>query len=204
MPTQKLTPEILTAAILGMEVQKEKLDAKIAELRSLLTGGSAETAATPEPSRKSKRRKMSAAGRKAIAEAQRKRWAASKKAAELPVPEAAPKPKRKLSAAGRKAIIVATKKRWESFHKAEKPAPAKKKMSPARKAALLANLAKARAARAAKRGAAAKPKSVATKQTAAEKLAKKSALVMKAAVKKSAAKGTAPAAAQSVTETGGQ
>jgi hypothetical protein len=55
---------------------------------------------------------MSAAGRKAIAEAQRKRWAASKKAAEGPAPEVASKPKRKLSAAGRKAIIAATKKRW--------------------------------------------------------------------------------------------
>ena len=203
MPTQKLTPEILTAAILGMEAQKEKLDAKIAELRGWLTGGPTEPTAAAEPATP-KRRRMSAAARKRIGDAQRKRWAASKKATEPPAPAAAPKPKRKLSAAGRKAIIAATKKRWEAFHKAEKPAPAKKKMSPASKAALLANLAKARAARAAKRGAAAKPKSVATKQAAAEKPAKKSALVKKAAVKKSAAKGTAPAAAQSVTETGCQ
>jgi hypothetical protein len=60
----------------------------------------------------------------------------------------------KLSAAGRAAIVAATKKRWEAVHKAQKAAvkaPAKKKMSPARKAALVANLAKARAARAAKR-----------------------------------------------------
>ncbi len=46
-------------------------------------------------------------------------------------------------------------KRWAAVHKAEKTAPkkapAKKRMSPARKAALVANLAKARAARAAKR-----------------------------------------------------
>jgi hypothetical protein len=32
MPTPKLTAEIVNAAILGMEAQKEKLDAKIAEL----------------------------------------------------------------------------------------------------------------------------------------------------------------------------
>ena len=74
MPTLKLTTEIVNAAILGMEAQREKLDAKIAELRGWLTGGSAEPAAAAEPAKR-KRRRMSAAGRKAIAEAQRKRWA---------------------------------------------------------------------------------------------------------------------------------
>ena len=110
MPT-KLTHEIITAAIEGFEAQKTRIDAQIAELRAVLTGGSTEPAAMPEPPKR-KRRKMSAAGRKAIAEAQRKRWAASKKAAEPSAPEAAPKPKRRLSAAGRRAIIAATKKRW--------------------------------------------------------------------------------------------
>jgi hypothetical protein len=67
------------------------------------------------------------------------------------------KPKRKMSAVARKRIALAQKKRWAAFHKAEEPAPApkkavaKRKLSPARKAALLANLAKARAAKAAKR-----------------------------------------------------
>lgn len=106
----KLTHEIITAAIEGFETQKKRIDDQIAELRTLLAGGSSEPAA-PAP-QKQKRRKMSAAGRKAIAEAQRKRWAASKKAAEGSAPEVASKPKRKLSAAGRKAIIAATKKRW--------------------------------------------------------------------------------------------
>jgi hypothetical protein len=50
---------------------------------------------------------MSAAARARIGEAQRKRWAASKKASEPVL-----KPKRRLSATGRKAIIAATKKRW--------------------------------------------------------------------------------------------
>ena len=67
------------------------------------------------------------------------------------------KPKRQMSAVARKRIALAQKKRWAAFHQAEKPAPAPKKvvvrrrLSPARKAALLANLAKARAAKAAKR-----------------------------------------------------
>ena len=153
MPPHKLTPEIITAAILGFQEQRRQIDTKIAELRAWLTGGPSEPAAAEEPATAKKRRKMSAAARKRIGDAQRKRWAASKKAAEPSVPEAAPKPKRELSAAGRKAIIAATKKRWDAV-RAAKPAPAKRKMSPARKAALVANLAKARAARAAKRGAA--------------------------------------------------
>ena len=53
---------------------------------------------------------MSAAGRQAIAEAQRKRWAALKDESAAPKP--AKKPKRKLSAAGRAAIVAALKKRW--------------------------------------------------------------------------------------------
>jgi len=110
MPTPKLTNEIITAAIEGFEAQKTRIDGQIAELRALLTGGPAESAAAPEAT-KHRRRKMSAAGRKAIAEAQRKRWAA-KKAADGAAPEAVSKPKRRLSAAGRKAIIAATKKRW--------------------------------------------------------------------------------------------
>ncbi len=107
MPT-KLTPEIITAAILGFEEQKRHIDVKIAELRGMLDGGRPEpTAASESPMRE--RRKMSAAARARIAEAQRKRWAASRKTS---TPEAAAKPKRKLSAAGRRAIIAATKKRW--------------------------------------------------------------------------------------------
>jgi hypothetical protein len=62
-----------------------------------------------------------------------------------------------MSAAAKKRIAAAQKARWKKFHAEQKPAtgksaPApKKKMSPGRKAALSANLAKARAARAAKR-----------------------------------------------------
>jgi hypothetical protein len=168
----KLTNEIITAAIEGYESQKTRIDQQIAELRSLLTGGPDEIAATPGPAKR-KRRKMSAAGRKAIAEAQRKRWADSKKPAEPSAPEAPPKPKRKLSAAGKAAIVAATKRRWEAVRaaKAQQEKAATKK--PAKKAAV-------------------------------KKVAKKSPPVKKVAVKKSAAKKTAPAAAQSVTETGGQ
>ena len=110
MPT-KLTPEIIIAAILGFEEQKGRIDAKIAELRAGLSGGSAEPA-SPLAAPNRKRRKMSVAARARIAEAQRKRWAAFKKTSQPSTPEAAPKPKRRLSTAGRRAIIAATKKHW--------------------------------------------------------------------------------------------
>ena len=57
-----------------------------------------------------KKRGMSAAGRKAIAEAQRKRWAAAKTEAPKTVKRA--KKRRVLSAAGKAAIVAALKKRW--------------------------------------------------------------------------------------------
>jgi hypothetical protein len=66
----------------------------------------------------------------------------------------AAKPKRQLSAAGKKAIQAALKKRWAAFHAQGGKAiakPARKAMSPAAKARLAANLAKARAAKADKR-----------------------------------------------------
>jgi hypothetical protein len=110
----RLTQEIIDAAIEGFESQKKRIDAQIAELRGLSNGNAPEHAAAPP-----KKRGMSAAGRKAIGEAQRKRWALAK--GEAVVAQPAKKAKRKLSAAGRAAIIAATKKRW-----ADKRAEAKK------------------------------------------------------------------------------
>jgi hypothetical protein len=134
MPT-KLTPEIISAAILGFEEQKRHIDANIAELRAILSGDSAESTVKPEPT-KHKRRKVSAAGRARIAEAQRKRWAESKAASQPSAPEVTPKPKRRLSEAGRKAIVAATKKRWGALKraKAAKPQQAAPKEAAVKKA----------------------------------------------------------------------
>ena len=80
----KLTPEIANAAIAGFENQ-------IAQLRQFIDGGPAmapevtvaerkllksQTAAPVTPIAKPKRRQMSAAARKRIGDATRKRWAA--------------------------------------------------------------------------------------------------------------------------------
>ena len=73
MAIPKLTNEIIDAAILGFAEQKRRIDAQIAELQGMRTDGSHSAVVSTQL-----RRKMSAAGRKAIAEAQRKRWAALK------------------------------------------------------------------------------------------------------------------------------
>src|ERR1019366_6060229 len=101
MPTQQLTAEIITAAIEGFEFQKRRIDDQIAELRALLPGGPAESAATPEaPTRK--RKKFSAASRRKMAMAQKARWAKIRGESESPAPATPvpPKPKRRISKEG--------------------------------------------------------------------------------------------------------
>ena len=118
MAIPKLTNEIIDAAILGFEEQKRKLDSQIADLRALRAGT---MPASEEPAGRP-RRKMSAAGRKAIAEAQRKRWAASKGQTVDKTPAAPPKKKRVLSAAGKAAIVAALRRRWAAKKSAAKAA----------------------------------------------------------------------------------
>ena len=114
---RKLTPDILQAALIGLEAQRHRLDGQISEVRQLLGSNSrsAVPAATPEtPSQR--KRTMSAAARARIAAAQRKRWAETKAAS---APEKVVR-KRKLSAAGRKAIVDAAKRRWAALREARK------------------------------------------------------------------------------------
>jgi hypothetical protein len=98
-----LKPEILNAALIGFEEQKKRIDDQIAEIRQMLAGRPNKPVTTSEPPRQ-KERKLSAAARKRIGDAQRKRWAESKGQSGSPSSPATAKPKRKLSAAGRKAI----------------------------------------------------------------------------------------------------
>jgi hypothetical protein len=131
MPTPKLNAEIIAAAIEGFESQKRRIDTQIVELRTMLSGGRSEGTVAPEaPTRK---RKVSAAARRRMAEGQKKRWAAIKAESQKPEPAARPepaKPKRKISAAARRAISEATKRRW-----ALKRAEAAKEQSAGAKAA---------------------------------------------------------------------
>jgi|SRR5215471_2256827 len=109
MPTANLTADIIHAAIEGFESQKRRIDAQIAELRQLLKGDRTESSVAADSAQP--KRRMSAAGRKRIAAAQRARWAKLRADAGG---SQKPGPKRKLSAAGRKAISEAAKKRWAS------------------------------------------------------------------------------------------
>jgi hypothetical protein len=131
MPTQELAAEIIHAAIEGFESHKRRIDSQIDELCQLLNPGGAETGA--ESGTPARKRKISAAGRRRMAAAQKARWAKIRGEAEPTSSRAAPKParqKRKLSAAGRKAISEATKRRW-----AAKRAEAQSKPIVAKKAA---------------------------------------------------------------------
>ena len=112
----KRNDEIIQAAIEGFEARKQQINHRIAELRGMLSGASAES---PSASPANGRRTMSPAARKRIADAMRKRWAAVKKGAAPKAPAPAPKrAKRHLSPEGRRRIIEATKKRWAAVRAA--------------------------------------------------------------------------------------
>jgi hypothetical protein len=89
--TQKtgvLTPEVLRAALVGLEAQKARLDEQIEQVREALGDGSSSLGRrgrpanrTAEPSAvrdtpKTSRSEITSAAKKRIAEAQKKRWAA--------------------------------------------------------------------------------------------------------------------------------
>jgi hypothetical protein len=82
-----------------------------------------------------RKRGLSAAGRKAIGDAARKRWAAIKAAKASPSPvKPAVKGKRGVSSAGRKAMAAAAKKRWAAIKAGKAPNPfAKPKAKAAKK-----------------------------------------------------------------------
>jgi len=147
-PTYKQDPEFLQAALIGLQHTLGALEVRIAELRSHLGGKPvAAKAAVGAPESAAKKHTMSAAARKRIGLAQKKRWAAYNAAKGKPVaaksvaakPAAAPKPaKRQMSPEGRARIVAATKKRWAAFRKAQqapkaaaKPAARKKAPAPA-------------------------------------------------------------------------
>ena len=67
----------LQMALVGYELEKQRLADKIKEIQALLGQGPAGGAASKEAA--PKRRKLSAAARKRIAAAQKKRWAEHRK-----------------------------------------------------------------------------------------------------------------------------
>jgi len=115
---QKLTPEILIAAIAGFEAQKNHIDSQIAQIRQMLDGGSTGPTVTPSENGRRKRR-FSAASRRKMAAAQKARWAEIKKAeSSQSATSETSKPKRKVSRAARKKMAEAQKARWAKIKRA--------------------------------------------------------------------------------------
>ena len=123
----KFTDEIVSAAIDGFKAQRNRLDQRIAELRTMLNGGSPQAALASELSPRTGGR-MSAAARRRIAAAQRARWAEVRGESEsAPATAKASKPKRRISPEGLKRIIAATKRRWRLQRAAAKVTKGAKK-----------------------------------------------------------------------------
>jgi hypothetical protein len=118
----KLDTSTLEAALIGYQAELLRIDAAISTIRKQLGGRGTSPLLAKARAKAKVAHHMSAAGRKAITDAQHKRW----------------------------AVYHAKEK---ASAKAAKKARPKRKLSPERKAALLASLAKARAARAAKKAA---------------------------------------------------
>ena len=96
--------DLLQAALIGYKAEGARIELAMAEIRRELgssTGVKAKSGVRAT-------RTMSAAARKRIAAAQKKRWAEFHRSKGVP----APVKKRNLSAAGRQRIVEATKKRW--------------------------------------------------------------------------------------------
>lgn len=109
----QLTHDVILAAIAGFQQQKTQIDEHVTRLKGMLSGRriSASLTASGEVHR---RRKVSAAARRRMSEAQKTRWARvrGETTGSSQSKAQSAKPKRRLSEEGRKAIIAATKRRW--------------------------------------------------------------------------------------------
>jgi hypothetical protein len=95
---------------------RERIDALKEQLDELI-GAPAEVAVTEAPE-KAKKRKVSAAARARMRQAQKERWARIKGEKEVAAPEQ--KPKRKMSPAAKKRLSELAKARWATAKKAGK------------------------------------------------------------------------------------
>jgi hypothetical protein len=107
---QQLSTEILSAALENLTEKRHQIDEQIAEVRRML--GSSRNGSPNTSESKPRKHMISAAGRRRIAAAQRRRWAEQKASSGTGPAPRSKKAKRRLSAEGRQAIVDALKKRW--------------------------------------------------------------------------------------------
>jgi hypothetical protein len=103
----KVDESILRMALIGYETERQKVQEQITEIQRRLGGASKATGISGGTRPK---RALSAAARRRIAAAQKKRWAAFRKGNAATTAVTKPKPKRKLSPARRAALIASLKK----------------------------------------------------------------------------------------------
>jgi hypothetical protein len=116
--------EILEAALVGLTSRLNQTDAAIIRLRTQLgqrDPGRPRASMDGTGQDTLKHRTMSAAARRRIGLAQKRRWMLARKQ-KLETKQPFELPKRKISAAGRRAMSKATKVRWRKFRKEQKAA----------------------------------------------------------------------------------
>jgi hypothetical protein len=70
-----IDPKVLEAALVGLELRRDRIDKQLAEVRRLIAGRGPRKAAKAPTAPVQKRPRFSAAALKRIAAAQKKRWA---------------------------------------------------------------------------------------------------------------------------------
>jgi hypothetical protein len=126
--------DFLAAALLGYEQQRSEIEGRITELRRQLGRRGAVDGVVSDAGRApaGKKRTLSAAARKSIADAQRKRWAALRQTSKpAPAGQTGSAGKRKMSAAAKKRIADATRKRWVAYRAKKAQASAAPKVKTA-------------------------------------------------------------------------
>ncbi len=124
---------LLEAALIGYQAQLTTITGHIAELKSRLGGTAPAQGAGGPAASTMKPRKMSAAAKRRIAAAQRKRWAEYHRTrGAAPAKKAK---KRNMSSAARERIAAATRKRWIAY-RADKAAALAAAQKPKKKAAV--------------------------------------------------------------------
>jgi hypothetical protein len=118
--------DLLPYALIGLEQRRAEIAAKIAEIRQLLGGTALGSSSQGESSHRqtaATKRVMSAEARERIAQAQRERWAATRRGSTTKREAASTKKaatgKRNLSPEARARIAAAQRKRWAAARKAK-------------------------------------------------------------------------------------
>ena len=128
--------ELLPLALMGCELRKAEIEARMAEVQQMLDENVGRVAVDAprqaEAGIKTGRRGrvVTAATRRRMAKAQRARYERQRQAGPAGFAgtrDAKPATKRKISVAGKRAIQEAVKKRWAAFHAAKAAAGAKAK-----------------------------------------------------------------------------